>query len=91
MLLVNSKTIKSSELKYCLRNSSRISQPHFQVILIIISLIDLQQFVVAQIKQMVTPKVVAGSGSGQCPLQGERRAAIDDISNSIMHGYSPVA
>ena len=34
--------------------------------------------------QMITPKVVAGSGIGQCPLQGERRAAIDDISNGIM-------
>ena len=61
-----------------------MSQPHFQVILIIISLIDLQQFIVAQIQQMVTPKIVAGSGIGQCPLQGERRAAIEDISNGIM-------
>ena len=33
---------------------------------------------------MVTPKVIAGSGIGQCPLQGERRAAVDDVNNGIV-------
>ena len=60
------------------------SQTQLLAILIIIASVYLQQFVVAQIQQMVTPKVVAGSGIGQCPLQGERRAAIDGINNDIM-------
>ena len=53
-------------------------------ILIIIASVYLQQFVVAQIQQMVALKVIAGSGIGQCPLQGERTAAIDDISNGVV-------
>ena len=78
-------SIKSSE-KVMSQNSCRMSQSQLQAILIIIFIasVDLQQFVVAQTQQMITPKVVAGSGIGQCPLQGERRAAIDDISNGIM-------
>ena len=51
--------------------------------MIIVS-VDLQLFVVAQIQQIVATKIIAGSGIGQYPLQGERRAAIDDISNGIM-------
>ena len=81
MLLVNST---SSILHYRLTNSGRMSQSQLLAILMIIASVDLQQFVVAQIQQMVIPKVIAGSGIGQCPLQGERRAAIDDISKSIM-------
>ena len=61
-----------------------MSQSQLLAILMIIASVDLQQFVLVQTQQMVTPKVVAGSGIGQCPLQGERRAAIDDISNGIV-------
>ena len=82
-------SIKSSE-KVMSQNSCRMSQSQLQAILIIIFIasVDLQQFVVTQTQQMVTPKVV-GSGIGQCPLQGERTAAIDD--KQWYHGYSPVA
>ena len=81
MLLVNST---SSILHYRLRNSSRMSQSQLLATLMIIASVDLQQFVVAQIQQMATPKVVAGSDIGQCPLQGERRAAIGEINNDLL-------
>ena len=60
------------------------SQTQLLAILIIIASVDLQQFIVAQTQQMVTTKVIVGSGIGQCPLQGERTAAIDDISNGVV-------
>ena len=53
-------------------------QSQLFVLLIIASI---QLFVVAQ---NVTPKVIAGSGIDQCPLQEERRAAIEEINNSVL-------
>jgi hypothetical protein len=52
------------------------------VLIVIIALIP--PSVVTQTQQRVTPKVIAGSGTGQCPLQGERRAVIEEISKGVM-------
>jgi hypothetical protein len=57
-------------------------QSQLLVLIVIIALIQL--FVVAQTQRRVTPKVIAGGGIDQCPLQGERRAVIENISKGVV-------
>ena len=58
-----------------------MAQPRLLVLLIIASI---QLLVVAQNQQKVSPKVITGSGNEQCPLQEERRAAIEEINNGVL-------
>jgi hypothetical protein len=55
-----------------------------QLLVLIVTIALIQLFVVAQTRQRVTPKVITGGHIRQCPLQGERRTVIEDISKGVM-------
>ena len=51
-----------------------------QWLLAILSILSSQLFAVVQDRATITPVIISGGGSDRCPLQEERRSALDDIS-----------
>ena len=43
----------------------------------------------AQIRWKITPQVIASSGINQCPLQEEKRAALEEITNNVTNFLQP--
>ena len=55
----------------------------------LLAAMQLTMVAVAQNQFKITPKVIAGSGVNQCPLQEEKRAALKEITNKVRNILQP--